>query len=72
MEEAMDQKVVDSKARMGYDNDDLTSVKSSLEVLDMDAHPLYFKLCQKIQEETEEEDDPGESGHDFQGGSIGF
>ena len=70
--EAMNQNVMDSRARMGYANDDLTSVLKSLELLDMCGTELYQKLAYQIQQEEEEVDDPGESGHDFQGGSIGF
>ena len=50
-----------------------------LELLDMCETELYNLITNKlayvpyqIQQEEEEVDDPGESGHDFQGGSFGF
>lgn len=69
---ALEQNVMDSKARMGHSTDDLSSLKQSLVVLKLTDTRLYELLEAKLAEELEEEDEPGEFGHDFQGGSVGF
>ena len=69
---ALEQNVMDSKARMGHSTDDLSSLKDSLVQLKLTDTRLYELLDAKLKEELEEEDEPGEFGHDFQGGSVGF
>ena len=71
--EALLQGVMGSKARLNYQTDDLTSIQASLQALRVPAeHRLAQLLARKLDEEREEEDEPGEHGSDFQGGSVGF
>ena len=70
---AIVQGVMDSKARLNYQTDDLTSIQASLKKLRVPSeHKLHELLAQKLEEERLEEDEPGEFGSDFQGGSVGF
>jgi hypothetical protein len=71
---ALEQGVMSSKARLNYQTDDLTSIQAALKTMRVtsDVHPLPDLLARKIEEELEEEDEPGEFGSDFQGGSVGF
>ena len=77
-EEALDQRVMNSKSRLGHQTDDLSSIRSALEQLAIVktsedvGFALHTKLVALIEEEDEEEDEPGEFGHDFQGGAVGF
>ena len=68
----MIQGVMDSKAKRGHDTDDLSSLKESMETLNIQHFELYKLISDKLKEEENEEDEPGEWGHDFEGGSVGF
>ena len=63
---------MDSMARRGHSTDDLSSLKDSLEYFQLESHELYTVVCEKLMEEEDDEDEPGEVGHDFSGGSVGF
>jgi hypothetical protein len=69
---AIKQGVMDSMARRGHSTDDLSSLKDSLEYFQLESHELYTVVCEKLMEEEDDEDEPGEVGHDFSGGSVGF
>ena len=70
---ALRQGVMCSKVRLNYQTDDLTSIQRAIKLLRVPAvHPLHDLLHTKIEEERQEDDEPGEHGHDFQGGSMGF
>ena len=70
---ALRQGVMGSKARLNYQTDDLTSMQTALQRLRVPAeHDLHNLLATKLAEEREEDDEPGEHGSDFQGGSVGF
>ena len=70
---ALRQGVMGSKARLNYQTDDLTSIQAALQKLRVPAdNELHSLLAKKLEEEREEDDEPGEHGSDFQGGSVGF
>ena len=58
----------------GHLTDDLTSLLAALKTLDLQDTPLHEALERQLAEEAEERDndEPGEFGQDFQGGSVGF
>lgn len=62
---------------MGRSTDDLRSLHEALETLKVHTdggagEKLHGLLGAKLREESEEDDAPGEFGHDFQGGAVGF
>ena len=70
---ALQQGVMDSKARLNYQTDDLTAIQGALAALRVPSgHQLHALLARKLAEERQEDDEPGEHGSDFQGGSVGF
>ena len=71
---ALRQGVMSSKARLNYQSNDLTAMQAALSTLGVtpSVHPLPDLLDRKVEEEREDEDEPGEHGSDFQGGSVGF
>ncbi len=70
---ALAQGVMDSKARLNYQSDDLTALQAALKALRVpEEHRLHGLIERKLEEERQEEDEPGEHGSDFQGGSVGF
>ena len=71
---ALRQGVMNSKARLNYQTDDLTAVEDALSTLGVtpSMHELPDLLARQLEEERKEEDEPGEHGSDFQGGSVGF
>lgn len=72
VEMALRQNMMTSKARLGHSTDDLSTLKAAMEGLGVTEGPAYSMLCAQLAEEADEEDEPGEFGHDFQGGSMGF
>lgn len=71
---AMAQNVMNSTARRGHATDDLKALRTALAGLGLGDSALHAALEAKLKEEEEEMDsaEPGEFGHDFQGGGIGF
>ena len=71
---AMKQGVMNSKAKRGHSTDDLSSLKESMEILNVNDLELYTLVTNKLKEEQDEEDnhEEGDFGFDFEGGSIGF